>query len=232
MYTFWKKALKAVSIINKNSEQLIEQLLNNFKKYNYLDASHIPKIDLYMDQVTTFMDEHLDILKRKDEDKTLTKTMINNYSKFHLLPPTAKKKYSRNHILLLLFIFYLKPTLSIPDIGAILTPLQKIVFKNDSDVSLEGFYNVLAKAQLDHFDGFSHQVLETVQVSQSLFPEGSSKDSETLSIISTIYMLSLQASMQKNLAAHLIDHYLKPMEVAKEKDSKRADKKDKSKTIK
>lgn len=218
-----------VSIINTNFEQLIEELLNDFKEKNYLDASHIPKIDLYMDQVTTFMDEHLEVFKRKDEDKTLTKTMINNYSKFHLLPPTAKKKYSRNHILLLLFIFYLKPTLSIPDIGAILTPLQKIVFKNDTELTLEEFYNTLAKAQLEHFNSFSDQVLETVNVSQSLFPKEFKKDSETLSIISTIYMLSLQASMQKNLAAHLIDHYLKPMESAKEKEVKKTEKKEKPK---
>lgn len=218
-----------MGIINNNYEELIEGLLKDFKNKNYLDASHIPKIDLYMDQVTTFMDEHLDIFKRKDEDKTLTKTMINNYSKFHLLPPTAKKKYSRNHILLLLFIFYLKPTLSIPDIGAILTPLQKIVLKNNSDITLEDYYNTLAKAQLEHFDGFSSQVLDTVKVSQTLFPESTTKDSDTLSIISTIYMLSLQASMQKNLAAHLIDHYLKPIETPKEKEVKKADKKERPK---
>lgn len=218
-----------MSIINNDFEQLIGKLLNDFKEKNYLDTSHIPKIDLYMDQVTTFMDEHLEVFKRKDEDKTLTKTMINNYSKFRLLPPSAKKKYSRNHILLLLFIFYLKPTLSIPDIGAILNPLQKIVFKSSSELTLEDFYNTLAKAQLEHFDGFSEQVLETVKVSQSLFSKESSKDSEMLSIISTIYMLSLQASMQKNLAAHLIDHYLIPNEPVKDKEAKKPEKKEKPK---
>lgn len=216
-------------MINNNFEELIENLLKDFKEKNYLDSSHIPKIDLYMDQVTTFMDEHLEVFKRKDEDKTLTKTMINNYSKFHLLPPSAKKKYSRNHILLLLFIFYLKPTLSIPDIGAILTPLQKIVFKKDTDLTLEEFYNTLATAQLEHFDNFSKQILETVNISQTLFPKELTKDSETLSIIATIYMLSLQASIQKNLAAHLIDHYLMPMESAKEKETKKTEKKEKPK---
>jgi hypothetical protein len=218
-----------VFIIKKEYVKLIEDLLQDFKVNNYLDASHIPKIDLYMDQVTTFMDEHLDLFKRNDEDKTLTKTMINNYSKFHLLPPTAKKKYSRDHMLMLLFIFYLKPTLSIPDIGAILMPLQKILSKDSTDLSLEDFYNTLAKAQFDHFDVFSEQIQETVKISQSLFSDSTTKNSEGLSLIATIYMLSLQASLQKNLVAHLIDNYLKPIEVTKEKEPKKAEKKEKPK---
>ena len=41
-------------------------------------------IDLYMDQVTTFMDEHLSDCKRREDDKILTKTMINNYTKNNL----------------------------------------------------------------------------------------------------------------------------------------------------
>lgn len=220
---------KGAFTIKKDCEKTIETLLQDFKINNYLDASHIPKIDLYMDQVTTFMDEHLDLFKRNDEDKTLTKTMINNYSKFHLLPPTTNKKYSRNHMLMLLFIFYLKPTLSIPDIGAILTPLQRILLKDDSDLSLEDFYNTIAKAQFDQFDHFSEQVLETVNVSNELFEDGSLKDKDTLSIIATIYMLSLQASLQKNLAAHLIDNYLKPAEASKEKEPKKPEKKEKPK---
>ena len=54
----------------------------------------IPNIDLYMDQVTTFMDSQLATSKRHEDDKILTKTMINNYAKNDLLPPPEKKKYS------------------------------------------------------------------------------------------------------------------------------------------
>ena len=48
---------------------------------DYVKPEQIPNIDLYMDQVTTFMDEHLKKSKRYPEDKVLTKTMINNYAK-------------------------------------------------------------------------------------------------------------------------------------------------------
>ena len=45
----------------------------------------IPNIDLYMDQVTTFMEKELASSKRHEDDKILTKTMINNYAKNNLL---------------------------------------------------------------------------------------------------------------------------------------------------
>lgn len=72
----------------------------------------MPNIDLYMDRVTTFMDEHLSDVKRYEDDKILTKTMINNYTKNDLLPPPVKKNILKSiYMFLLLYIilriFYL-----------------------------------------------------------------------------------------------------------------------------
>ena len=46
-----------------------------------IQPEEIPSIRLYMDQVTTFIEERLAPLKRRPQDKLLTKTMINNYAK-------------------------------------------------------------------------------------------------------------------------------------------------------
>ena len=76
----------------------ILNLLRSIQNIDYITPDEIPQIDLYMDQVTTFMDEHLRSSKRFEEDKILTKTMINNYTKNNLLPPPVKKKYSSEHM--------------------------------------------------------------------------------------------------------------------------------------
>lgn len=215
-----------VNLNQQNVHEFIEQILADLKENNYLYASQIPNIDLYMDQVTTFMDEHLNLFKRRDEDKTLTKTMINNYSKVQLLPPTNKKKYSRNHMLLLLMIYYLKPVLSIPDIQAMLEPMQKILLTNKSvNISLEEYYNTLIKTQLDNFSDFSRELMETVNASEELFPESEDEDMQKLSVISTIYMLSLQASIQKHIVTQLIDEYLQSNSEISSKEEEKKDKK-------
>ena len=87
------------NINNENvlpSEDALMDIISKIKEFDYIDPAIIPDIDLYMDQVTTFMDTHLGDLRRNDEDKVLTKTMINNYTKNDVLPPPVKKKYSKD----------------------------------------------------------------------------------------------------------------------------------------
>ena len=70
----------------------IKELIKEWIRLDYIRPEDIPSIELYMDQVTTFMDKELANTKRFESDKTLTKTMINNYTKNNLLHPPVKKK--------------------------------------------------------------------------------------------------------------------------------------------
>ena len=99
------------------------EIIDNFQQkidaITVIEIQDIPNIDLYMDQVTTFMEHSLHPYKRTVDTKILTKTMINNYTKAKILPPPVKKKYSRMHIMLLIMIFHLKTVLSIKDIATL-----------------------------------------------------------------------------------------------------------------
>ena len=71
------------------------EILNILKEYIEIEdisADKIPNIELYMDQVTTFIEDNLKYYKRNDEQKIMTKTMINNYIKDKILDPPNKKK--------------------------------------------------------------------------------------------------------------------------------------------
>ena len=84
----------------KTNKERLNDILDRLGTISYIKLEKIPEIDLYMDQVTSFMEEHLRKAKRNPEDKALTKTMINNYAKNNLLPPPVKKKYSKEHLIL------------------------------------------------------------------------------------------------------------------------------------
>ena len=118
-------------------KDFLSELLKQLKSIDYIKPEDIPNIDLYMDQVTTFMDEQLAASKRYESDKILTKTMINNYAKNNLLPSPDKKKYSKEHVLTLLFIYYFKNILSINDIRSILNPLTEKYFGNDDGFTMQ-----------------------------------------------------------------------------------------------
>ena len=95
-----------------NTNDLLNSILESISKIDYVKSIDIPNIDLYMDQVTTFMDKQMASSKRYEEDKVLTKTMINNYAKNNLLPSPEKKKYTKEHLLVLTFIYCLELSIS------------------------------------------------------------------------------------------------------------------------
>ncbi len=204
----------------KKYDKFIQDLLEFIKSRDYVNSKDIPNIDLYMDQVTTFMDDHLGLFKRSEDEKILTKTMINNYSKFEILPPTNKKKYTNDHMILLLFVYYFKNVLSIPDIKALLDPVKDILLKDDSPIDMGDFLDRIMTVQENHYDSLATQVNHTVEVSKGLFDEFSEEDQEKLSIFTTAYLLTIQATAQKHMATQLIDQYLNKRETPKTKQSK------------
>ena len=76
----------------------------------------LPSVPLYLEQVLALLEEWLGPYLGKEDGTILTKTMINNYAKNNLIPPPEKKKYTKEHILCLIFIYYFKNILSISDI--------------------------------------------------------------------------------------------------------------------
>ena len=92
----------------KTDKEIIDEMLKHFEKLDIVKSNEIPDISLYMDQMTGFIDEKLFNFKREEDDKLLTKTMINNYAKNRLLPPPDKKKYSKDHVMLLVLIYFYK----------------------------------------------------------------------------------------------------------------------------
>ena len=129
--------------MNIDTSNLLNSILEELSSLSYVHPGDVPNIDLYMDQVTTFMDEQLASTKRYPDDKILTKTMINNYAKNNLLPSPEKKRYSKEHLLVLIFIYYFKNILSISDIQTLLGPLTDKYFKSMDDMDLTAIYNEL-----------------------------------------------------------------------------------------
>lgn len=97
-----------------------------------LHAGQIPAIDLYMDQIITLIEGHYEANRRHANDKLLTKTMINNYSKEGLISPVKGKKYTHEHIMQMLFVYTMKNSISI---GEIKTALQHAYNDDDFDLT-------------------------------------------------------------------------------------------------
>lgn len=194
--------------MNTNSQEFVDVLLKKLVKLNYIKPGDVPNIDLYMDQVTTFMDEHLSDIKRHEDDKILTKTMINNYTKNNLLPPPVKKKYSKEHIYVLTFIYYLKNILSISDIQKLLNPLTDKFFNKEELPDLEYIYSEIYNMEKAQIASLSKDVVERTQVAKEAFLDvENEEDKDFLQLFSLVGLLSFDVYMKKNIIESLIDDY-------------------------
>lgn len=183
-----------------------KELINSIiEKLDYIKPESIPNIDLYMDQVTTFMDSNLKDSKRYCDDKILTKTMINNYAKNDLLPPPKKKKYSKEHILILIFIYYLKNMLSISDIQKLLTPLTERYFTAEAGITLEEIYNEVFRLEKEQLVSLEKDVLKKFERSKNMFPDIPEEEKEFLQTFSFICMLSFDVYVKKQMIEKMID---------------------------
>lgn len=189
------------------ADRILESILESLDKMEYVKSSEIPNIDLYMDQVLTFMNGHLNSVKRYEDDKIMTKTMINNYAKNHLLPAPDKKKYSKEHIIVLMFIYYFKNILSIGDIQSILEPLTCRYFANGRETNLEKIYEEVFSLEKEQIECLKKSLTKDFERAGDTFTEEAEDDKAFLQMFSFICMLGYDIYIRKQIIEKLIDEF-------------------------
>ncbi len=194
-------------------DNLLASIINALDEFDYMKVDEIPEIDLYMDQVTTLMEQKLKTTTRyPDEDKILTKTMINNYAKNRLLPSPEKKKYSKDHILILTFIYYYKGFLSISDIQALIKPLTEQFFDVKEGVDLSMIYGEILEAQKIQAEGMKKDIEEKLSLASEMFSELPDEQAEFLQLFSFISLIGFDVYFKKLMIERFTDTYLKEEE--------------------
>lgn len=187
-----------------DKDNLIKTISDMISGIDYVRVKDVPDIGLYMDQVTSFMEKELKSAKRHDDDKILTKTMINNYAKNKLLPPPDKKKYSREHLLLLTFIYYFKSFLSISDIENLLRPVTERYFGSERGMDISRVYEKICEATVKRVRDMKSDIKATYEASGEIFGP-SEDDDDFLRLFAFICELGADIYVRKMIVEKLID---------------------------
>ena len=195
-------------------EFIVNKIMDGF---SVTRVDEVPGIDLYMDQVLTFLVERLRRTARKsDADKLLTKTMVNNYVKNKVMIPPVKKKYGRDHILLLMVIYYMKNFLSIDDIRKIVGPVSdkyacpttksaELMAGKKHRYSMSDVYTEVFKYVSDDVKCFPQEVNKILDLTDNAFMEAPEEDREMLRRFNVICQLSADIYLRKLLIEKLLD---------------------------
>ncbi len=182
--------------------ETIQSWAQSVESYSPLSWDRLPEIELYMDQVITYMEKQLSFYRRNEQSKMLTSSMINNYVKDALLARPDRKKYSREHLASLMMICLLKPILSIPDIQLLNSNLRQ-------NGSTEEIYTRFVSAQDEALKNVASRLL---------------KNKAKRSADEDLHTLAMQLTLEANacrIAAEKILEILEQPEPQKEKEKER-----------
>lgn len=196
--------------MKKNRQDVLDEVMEMLDKLAYVKAEEIPNIDLYMDQVLSFINDRTRHLTRNpEEDKIFTKTMINNYAKTKILPAPVKKKYSKDHMLLLLLIFYFKGVLSVGDTGDLLGKITEKYFGNQKELAFEDIYEEVFQLEAGEIEFLKKDIVEKFQISEKTFEDAPEESREFFKTFAFICMLSYDVFMKKLMIEKLVDECCK-----------------------
>lgn len=170
--------------MNDDAAAKIRAWADQLEQYDFVPWERLPEIDLYMDQVITYMDRQLGLFQDAPKNKLLTSSMINNYVKDKVLERPQQKKYSREHLAMLTMICMLKPVLAIPDVAI----LQRYLLEEDSK---EAIYTAFCTSQSAAQEEVCKRVRDTSEQGKS-------------ALVQLAAVLSLEANVRRIAAEHII----------------------------
>ncbi|MDQ0154056.1 DUF1836 domain-containing protein [Robertmurraya andreesenii] len=189
----------------------LDEFIKGLDNPNQISLMDIPEIDLYMDQVIQLFENKFKDSKRNDEEKILTKTMINNYAKAKLFFPIKNKKYSKEHLLLISLIYQLKGALSINDIKETLNGINKMI-TNDSSFQLEELYSSYLSLNTTNIASFQEQMsehMDEVNKEVEKFEEDAQGYLQKVLLIATLANIS---NLYRRAAEKIVDEIIEERE--------------------
>lgn len=200
-------------------EEYVNIQLTKLKEAGLVNPDKMPGIDLYIDQVETFFRNQTENIDSDTVKRFLTRGMINNYAKNDMIPRPDGKKYTSDHMIMILMVAYLKGIFKMDEIRYMMKPL---VDNQNSDFDDSIDPAVVYRTACRTNDAFAERLAEDVDADISMIKkilqENELDDDERLEIFTLILSLAIRADMEKYLAERLIEKYF--IEPANEKPEK------------
>lgn len=173
----------------ENIKKALENWLNELNHFSFKNYEELPDIELYMDQVVTFLEKQLHIFQTSSLDKQITSSMINNYVKGEVVSAPIAKKYNREHLAVIEEIMTLKQVLTIAEVKQILDERYK-------DSPLKG----------DTFNAFNKSNNEKIAttIEEAFKHLNSIDDNDTKALINLALDFALSANAYINVAKRIL----------------------------
>ena len=209
-------------------EEYLKIQLEKLKKAGLITTSDLPEMNLYIDQVSTVFQKYLDQLDGNLADKYVTKPMINNYAKRGLIARPDGKRYTKDHMIMIAMVIYLRSIFKMEDISKIMKPLiDGFRSEYDDTIRPEVVFSLAQEATENSRNEFFKGIDESVSVIKNSIEDTDLAGDQRMEVLVLILTLAMRAEMEKYLADRLMKVYFEEPE----KDLKDRSKRQKTRPI-
>jgi hypothetical protein len=174
--------------MNEVSENL-EKWLEELSKFEIPSWDKLPEIDLYMDQVVTYIASQLQI-SGQDKDSVLTPSMVNNYVKSAVIDNPKQKRYNKEHLFYIMAVRTLKNVLSINAIRELFESSKRVNSAKDIHEIFKNTYEQLLRKAIQNVNS----QLRAINL-----------DNETDRLNYIAFNLAIESAIKKIIAEKIIE---------------------------
>lgn len=187
-------------------EQFAEKLALEYQKKGLADGKSVPDIDLYIDQMVSCLNSELSLYAKNGEGP-ITKGIVSNYTKHKMIPGPEGKRYTKDHCIFMLLVYYLKGCFSMDQVQRLMKPiLSNYDSAWDDNVDMQAYYKEILAAARKSEEDFSEQLQERILANKKFLADRGSDD-DISELILLITMLIMRSNEERYMAEKLLDEY-------------------------
>ena len=187
-------------------EQFAEKLALEYQKKGLADGKSVPDIDLYIDQMVSCLNSELSLYAKNGEGP-ITKGIVSNYTKHKMIPGPEGKRYTKDHCIFMLLVYYLKGCFSMDQVQRLMKPiLSNYDSAWDDNVDMQAYYKEILAAVRKSEEDFSEQLQERILANKKFLADRGSAD-DISELILLITMLIMRSNEERYMAEKLLDEY-------------------------
>ena len=201
-------------------EEFVRKTIEEFIQDGKDNGLDFPDIDLYADQAASFLNKRLSLFCEDEGEGVITKAMIGNYTKHNIIPHPIKKKYTKEHLMLLNMVYYLKGLFQMSEIELLMAPIiENYNSEFDEEMDLTAVCEGIVQLQRKEREDLEQRVWTDVESIKKTLQDAGMSDDDMLEIFMLIINLAVQADTKRYLARKLMKEYFSKIEKTK-KDKK------------
>ena len=187
-------------------EQFAEKLALEYQKKGLADGKSVPDIDLYIDQMVSCLNSELSLYAKNGEGP-ITKGIVSNYTKHKMIPGPEGKRYTKDHCIFMLLVYYLKGCFSMDQVQRLMKPiLSNYDSAWDDNVDMQAYYKEILAAVRKSEEDFTEQLQERILANKKFLADRGSDD-DISELILLITMLIMRSNEERYMAEKLLDEY-------------------------